>query len=236
MTAIVKRQIARKLENKRVGFTVEGNVSHNSPIGVADCVPLIGGIAQIDPAFGNNTQQRIGDRIQPKSLRVRGIVALRPDTQSSTQSLYVRVFILSQKDIKSSNTIIGGGVDVAHLLSPDYNTVPGADTQSYDGNTACTYMPVNTDKFRVYYDRVFKLAPATNNTVQNDMNCFRWSYTFSKSKLPQALTYDAQNGTYANNFAPFLALGYCYADGSMPDTVSTKIRSNCDSLLTFEDA
>lgn len=234
--SVVKRQIARAIENKRVGFKVEDFVPHNSPVSAGDCVPLIGQIEQTNPASGNNSLQRTGDKLMPKSLRVRGIVALRPDTQTSTQSLYVRVMILAQKDLKVGSQVQAGQVDAAHLLSPDYNTAPGIDQQAYDGSTASTFMPINTDKFRVYYDRVFKLSPATNATVQNELNCFRWSYTFKKSKLPQSLTYDAGNGDWINNFAPFLAIGYAYADGTAPDTVNTKIRSHCDATLTWEDA
>lgn len=211
-------------------------MSHNSGVGPADCRPLIGQIGPIDSAAGNNDQQRLGDKIRPKSLRVRGILALNPDTQTSTQTLFVRVMLLAQKDIKVGSSITGGNVDTAHLLSPDYNTTPGADQIQYTGTTANTFQPINTDKFRVYYDKVFKLCPATNATVQNDMNVIRWSHTFKKDSLPASLTYDAGNGDWANNFAPFLAIGYAYGDGTSPDVVLTKVKSHCDAYLTFEDA
>jgi len=234
--AIVKKAIDRSIQDKRVGFAVESAVSHNSPIGPADCVPLINQIGPLDSTVGNLDQQRQGDKIRLKNMLVRGILALKPEVQTSTQSLLVRVMILSQKDIKTGSSIVAGNVDAAHLLAPDYNTGPGADQQPYTGSTASTFRPINTDKFRVYYDKVFKLCPAQNVTVQNDMNVVRWSYRFSKSKLPANLTYDAGNGDWANNFAPFLAIGYAYADGTAPDTVTTKVISHCDSYLTFEDA
>lgn len=235
--ATVRRMMDKKIEDKRVGFKVEDNVSHNSGIGAADCLPLIDQIAPIDTTAGANaTQQRIGDRIRPKSLKVRGILALKPGQQTSVQPLFVRVLLLAQKDIKVGSRVTGGAVDAAHLLAPDYNSAPGADQQQYTGATACTFMPVNTDKFRVYYDKVFRLCPATNATVQNELSVARWSYTFKKDKLPATFTYDAGNGNWVNNFAPFIAIGYAYADGTAPDTVSTKVVSHVDSLLTFEDA
>lgn len=233
--AIVRRMMDKKTENKRVGFQVESNVRHNSPIGAADCVPLIGQITPIDSAVGNNDQQRIGDRIKPKSLKVRGVLALAPDVAQSIQPIFVRVLLLAQKDIKVGSSIIAGNVDAAHLLSPDYNTGPGADQVPYSGGTASVFRPVNTDKFRVYYDKVFKLCGATNVTVQNELSCVRWSHTFKKDKLPSALTYDAGNGDWANNFAPFLAIGYSYADGTAPDLVTTRVVSHCDSYLSYDE-
>lgn len=234
--AIVRKMLDKKVQDKRVGFAVETNVSHNSAIGPADCRPLLGQIGPIDSAAGNNDQQRLGDKIRPKSLRVRGILALHPDNQTSTQTLLVRVLLLAQKDIKVGSTITAGNVDTSHLLSPDYNTAPGDDQIQYVGATANTFQPINTDKFRVYYDKVFKLCPTTNATVQNDMNVIRWSHTFKKDALPASFTYDAGNGDWANNFAPFLAIGYSYADGSSPDVIITKVKSHCDAYLTFEDA
>lgn len=234
--AIVRKMIDKKIQDKRVGLQVESNVLHNSPIGPADCRPLIPQIAPIDAALGNTDQQRLGDKIRPKSMRVRGILALSPDNQTSTQTLFVRVLLLAQKDIKVGSQVAAGSVDTTHLLSPDYNTAPGADQVAYTGSTPSTFRPVNTDKFRVYYDKVFKLCPATNATVQNEMNCVRWSHTFKKDALPASFTYDNGNGDWVNNFAPFLAIGYAYADGSAPDMIISKVVSHCDSYLTFEDA
>lgn len=234
--AIVKKAIDRGIQDKRVGFTVESAVTHNSGISPADCRPLIDQIGQLDSTVGNLDQQRQGDKIRLKNMLVRGILALNPQAVQTTQSLFVRVMILAQKDIKVGSQIVAGNVDTAHLMSPDYNTGIGADQQPYTGSTLSTLRPINTDKFRVYYDKVFKLSGASNVTVQNEMNCVRWSYKFTKSKLPANLTYDAGNGDWANNFAPFLAIGYAYADGTAPDTVTTKIISHCDAYLTFEDA
>lgn len=233
---IVKRAIDRSIQDKRVGFQVEDRVFHNSPISAGDCVPLINQIAPLDSTVGNLDQQRQGDKIRLKNMAVRGILALKPDAQTSTQTLLVRVMLLAQKDIKVGSAVVAGTVDAAHLMAPDYNSAPGADQTNFSGNTVSVYQPINTDKFRVYYDKVFKLCPATNATVQNELNMVRWSYRFSKSKLPANLTFDAGNGDWANNFAPFLAIGYAYADGTAPDLVSTKIVSHCDSYLTFEDA
>lgn len=226
--------MAREKENKAVGWTIESSVSHNSPIGAADCVPVLQDIGQLDTTTGfNSAVQRIGDRIYPKSLKVRGCVSVKTG-QLTAQNLYVRVIIASQKDIKVSSGIIAGGVNANALLRPMLNTAAGADEASYSGSTQSSLQPINTDLFRVYYDKTFLVCPASNLTVENTKGSFRWGYNFKS--LPKSFSYDNTNGNYANNFAPFMALGYCYADGTAPDQATTRIVSNTYSLLTFEDA
>lgn len=230
----MKTLLGRKTENKAVGWSVESNVSHNSGILAADCVPVIQDIGQLDTTTGiNSAVQRIGDKIQPKSLRVRGCISVKTG-QTSIQNLYVRVMILAQKDIKVASGVIAGGVNTAALLRPMFNTAAGADEAAYTGSTQTSLQLVNTDLFRVYYDKTFLLCPAANPTVENTKGSFRWGYDFKQ--MPTNLTFDNTNGNYANNFAPFLALGYCYADGTAPDIATTRIVSNTYSLLSFEDA
>lgn len=234
ITDLVKTLLGRKTENKAVGWKVEDSVSHNSPIGAADCYPLVQQIGQLDVSGGiNSAVQRIGDKIQPKSLRVKGVVSIKTD-QNTIQNLYVRVLILAQKDIKVGSQVSGGSVNANALLRPMFNTAAGADQAAFGGTTQNLLQPVNTDLFRVYYDKIHKVCPASNATVENVMGSFRWGYDFKQ--LPANLTYDEGNGDWANNFAPFIALGYAYADGTAPDTATTRIVSNTYSLLTFEDA
>jgi len=234
ITDIVKTLLGRKTENKAVGWKVEDSVAHNSPIGAADCYPLVQQIQQLDVTGGiSSAVQRIGDKIQPKSLRVRGCISLR-SSQDTIQNLYVRVLILAQKDIKVGSQVAGGSVNANALLRPMFNTPAGADQAAFGGTTQNLLQPVNTDLFRVYYDRIHKLCPASNATVENTMGSYTWSYDFKS--LPANLTYDEGNADWANNFAPFVAIGYAYADGTSPDTATTRIVSNTYSLLTFEDA
>jgi len=230
---IVRRMLDRRVEDKKVGWLLESGTAHNSAIGAADCLPLIQQIVPLDTALGDTSTQRIGDRIKPKRLKVRGVISVNTQ-QPDTKNLYVRVLVLAQKDIKVGSTIVAGNVDVAHLLKPSYISAPGLVETAFGGSTHNIYEPVNTDKFKVYYDKVHKLCPASNQTVENTMGSYRWNYTFKD--LPAALTYDAGNGNWANNFAPFVAIGYAYADGTAPDVASTRIISTYSSQFTFEDA
>lgn len=227
--------IARNLENKRVGFQVETNVSHNSPIGGADCEPLVGEIVPIDTTTGQNSStQRMGDRIKPKRLTVKGIVSFKPTTCTTQQDIYVRVIIASQKSIKVGSQVLAGSVDTNRLLRPGFAT---DDQVPFAGETEELNYPINKDLFRVYMDKVYKLNVGTAGSVEAfPRYSKRWSYTFKEKNLPQSLTFDEGNGNWANNFAPFVAVGYAYSDGSSPETLTTRITSSTVSFLDFEDA
>jgi len=233
--AVVRRMISRGVANKTVGNQVENNVLHNQLIQSADCYPIIPAIAP-ESAGGISTQLRSTDRIKPKSLTVRGQVsfAYPPNTSSTSLPVHVRVLILQQKDIKNSGAITGN-VDTANLL---HSALAGNDQTSYDGTTIRHYMPINTNKFRVFMDKSFYLhsSDLLNGFGGDNVGiCKKFKYTFKS--LPSALTFDEGTGNYVNNFAPFIAIGYTYADGSAPSGVAiTWVRANVYSQLTFEDA
>jgi len=232
--SLVRQMIARDTENKAVGWKVESCVAHNSPIGSADCEPLLQEIAS-----GTNSQQRIGDRVKPKSLKVHGVISLDNGDLNTSQDIYVRVLILTQKNIKVGSQVSAGGVDTGHLLRPCF---AGADQQAFNGDTMDLSLPVNKDLFRVYYDRIHKLTSVNVNSgivglqsvEANPGYSKRWSYRFKS--LPASLTYDDGNVDWANNFAPFVAIGYAFSDCTDPDTITTRIKSNTYSILEYEDA
>jgi len=220
----MKRMLHRNVENKEIGFRVENGVAHNSAISNADLRPIVPQIAA-----GTDGSTRIGDRIKPLSLTVRGIVSMyeNPDTKP----LYVRVMILSQKDVKVGSKI-GTDTDPAHLLRPAF---PGTGEVPFIGNRAELNYPVNDNKFKVHYDKQFLLTPTA---VAAGVPAIGSQFKFAKTlkTLPSNLTYDEGNGDWANNFAPFFAIGYAYADGTAPDVTTLRISTEVYSRLTFEDA
>lgn len=228
--ALVKKMISKDTENKSVGFIVEDSVLHNSPISAADCEPLIGEIPQ-----GVDQFNRIGDRIKPKSLVVRGTLALNGSSITGGYTkvpLRVRVMILSQKDIKVGAQVQSGAVDTNHLLEPN---IAVANEVDYSGTTINALFPVNKDLFRVYYDKTFTLCGSEPEGVEAiNRFCASWSYRFKS--LPSSFGFDNGNGDWVNNFAPFLAIGYSYPDGSSADTLSRRLVSTAYARLEYEDA
>lgn len=226
MTQVAKRVISRRTEDKKTGVPVEADVNHNSAIGSADCEPVIMQLAQ-----GVDSSMRIGDRVTPKSLKVSGVLSLSPE-YDGTNTIYARVIIAAQKDIKSGAEVLTGGVDAGALLRAGYGST-GNEVQ-FTGLTQHLNMPINTELFRVYMDRTLKFTQQTTSD-NNPLQAHRWSYTFTKKHLPASLHFDEGNGNWPNNFAPFVAIGYAYADGTIPDVVDTKLISNIYAQLHFED-
>jgi len=232
---VVRQMLAKNIENKMVGNPVETNVKHNSGIGPADCEPLI---PEIPPMNVNNTSDtsllRIGDKIRPKSLRVKGTLSFQPSTSTVTQNFYARVVIVSQKNIKVGSQVLGGAVDTGRLLRPSFPAA-GVVSAPFDGNTDELDFPINRDLFKVYYDKIIKLCPAAATGVEAiPMYSARWSYKFKS--LPSSFSFDGGNGDWVNNFVPFVAIGYAYSDGTNPDVLTTRLISNVYSALEFEDA
>jgi len=225
--AIVKQTLARATENKTVGFDVENGTLHNSPISDADTAPILGSILE-----GTDSNQRIGDRVKPKSLVVRGVLGLNPDNNPNTKPMIATVMILGCKD-KKTNALVAAGAGLADLLKPNIN---GTEEVPWDGTTIRSTYPVNTDKFRVYYQRQFTIAPAAAGGENRHLDFVKWRYIFKQSKMPASLTWDEGTGDDCNNFAPFLVIGYCYTDGSAPDLVAPRLISHTHSEFSYEDA
>lgn len=223
---LMRTLIDKNTENKECGWLVE-QASHNSPITVADCYSIIKNIPE-----GTSGNTRLGDKIRPKSLVVRGVVSLNPGFQPDTKPLYVRVIIATQKDVKVAGSTTTT-VDADHLLRPA-DAALGSEV-AFDGTRTTLNFPVNNNKFRVYMDKIYALCP-TSAASGFPLNQYAFRFQKKFKKLPASLTYDAGNGDYCNNFAPFLAVGYCYQDGSAADTLTTRISTSIHSILGFEDA
>lgn len=231
MTRVAKKVISRRAEDKAIGIMVEDSILHNSGISSADCEPVIPEVSQ-----GTTSRDRTGDRLTPKSLRLNGIVSLNTAVSppNGRSDIYARVMVLAQKDVKTGGQVLGGSVNAGSLLKPGFGGT--AIEQPFAGDTQDILKPINTDLFRVYMDKTFKLSQVSEGAIeQNGSYSALWSYTFTKKNLPASLTYDEGNVDWANNFAPFLCVGYAYSDGTSPDTVATKVMSTCYAELKFED-
>jgi len=222
--------IGKEAENKTRGFIVENNVVHNAPISDADVVPLLGSIPE-----GTSSLERLGDRVKPKSLGVSGVIGLNPDYNPNNKPMIVSVMILTAKDKKTNSLITpggGGSAGLADLLKPN---IGGTEQVPWDGSTLRSNFVVNKEKFRVYYQKQFRLAPGSLAGGTREFDFIKWGYVFDSKHMPASLTYDEANGDDANNFAPFLVIGWCYTDGTAPDVVP-RLVSNTFSQISYEDA
>lgn len=224
---LMRKMISGQVENKEVSWRVDDNL-HNSPITANDCYSIIKNIPE-----GNTSYQRDGDRIKPKFLMVSGDVSVNPGYNPDTRVMYVRVIVASQKNTKQSAAGVVAGIDTDHLLRSGDATI-GAET-NFDGTLTKLRYRVNDNKFRVYFDKVFRLCP-TSAASGFPLTDNQFSFQIGTTKLPANLSFDEGAGDYPNNFAPFLAIGYCYADGGVPDTLNSRIITKVSSKLIYEDA
>lgn len=218
--------MGKEVENKTRGFVVEQNVLHNAPISDADVVPLCGSIPE-----GDASNERHGDRVKPKSLFVSGVIGLNPDYNPNNKPMIVQVMILAAKD-KKTNSLITASAGMADLLKPN---IGGTEQVNWDGTTFRSNFLVNTEKFRVYYSKQFRIAPGSLAGGTREFDFAKWAYAFDSKHMPASLTFDEGNGDDANNFAPFLVTGWCYTDGTAPD-LQPRLVSNTFSQLSYEDA
>lgn len=227
--ALVKKMIGKDQENKMRCLRIETGVLHNSAISAADCRSIIPQISQ-----GTESYERIGDRIRPKSLVVKGTITISPEQPADNRVLYVRLLLLAQKNIKVAGQVNAGGVATGQLLRP--NVGPGTTEIQYTGSTHNIHDPINRELFRVYMDKTVKLCPVDQATSVETRAPTAYSFSYSFKDLPASLTFTEDNPTFPNNFAPFFALGYAYADNGAPDVVALRVTSTVASYLTFEDA
>jgi len=221
----MRTMIGKEAENKQRGYNVETGVVHNSAISDADVVPVLGSIPE-----GTASNERLGDRVRPRSLVVRGVLGLNPDNNPNTKPMIATVMILSCKDKKTNSAVAALGAGLADLLKPN---IGGTEQVPWDGTTLRSTYPINTDKFKVHYARQIAISPAAAGGENRLLDYKRWKYRFKS--MPAALTWDEGTGDDCNNFAPFLVIGYCYTDGSVPD-VAPRLISHVSSVFTYEDA
>lgn len=221
---LMRTMIGREAENKIRGFQLEQNVLHNAPITDADVVPIVGSIPE-----GTGSLERLGDRVKPKRLTVRGVIGLNPDYNPNNKPMIATVMILSCKD-KKTNALVTAGAGLADLLKPN---IGGTEQVSWDGTTLRSTFPVNQGKFKVHYSKQFRIAPGSLGGGTREFDFAKWKYTFKS--MPASLTWDEGTGDDCNNFAPFLVIGWCYTDGSATDLVP-RLVSNSFSQLSYEDA
>lgn len=236
VTKVVKRVLSRTTEVKHVGQNVV-DAAFNSTISAAsECYPILPSVTE-----GTDGHQRIGDRIKPRYLIVKGHLQYDHGFMGNfAPPSTVRVLMLTQKNIKTSSDV-SSRVDVDHLLKDNIGTDTG---RAYTGSMFDNLAPINKDTFNVLMDRKFKMLPQlyeglgnTQDTNTKTLSGTQRTYTFYKKiKCPATLYFDDGNGNQANNFAPFVCLGAVTDDGSGPFSVSTPYHLTVQAELYFTDA
>lgn len=229
---VAKAVMKKSEETKHSGLQVV-NAAFNSTIsGANECYNCLPPIAE-----GTAGNERLGDRVKPKYLIVKG--HLMYDTGMAGDYIppsTVRLMILTQNNIKCANDL--SRVDTNRLLKDNVGTDAG---RAYTSTIFDNLAPINRDLFKVLCDKKIKMRAqiekqlGDNNTVLGYAT--QKTYSFSvRIKCPSQLKFDDDNGNYANNFAPFICMGAVNDDDSAAFSVSTPYRLSVLSEIYYTDS
>jgi len=243
--AVAKKVVADMLEDKYVSTSI--NVFSGTPISFnasissnSECYPLLPKVSQ-----GTNSNNRVGDKIRPKKLRVDFVITAN-GTLSSSQINQVRLFILQDKSLRNS-------ADLQSVPASQPGTPISAELIDFGGTTGgFSGIPdhimrrVNKQRYTVFQDRVFEILSGYGQTPNptnayigqqqyvSGEQCYKVSFVIP---TPAVLVYSGQLDTWPTNFAPFMCLGYVQPDGNaLPDYLLQRVQCNWVSHLDYEDA
>lgn len=231
----VKRLIHRTRENKLVSHVIENGVYHNSGISNADYYSVMPACTQ-----GAGDNQRIGDQISVRGMYVHVNVALISTFAfNANNPIRVRLFVLAHKSYKQTQGLAANLPPYTTLLRSNDDGTAGSTTQPYDGTPQTHILPVNKEIYTVLKEINFQLAPPDEGLGGGGNALYQANKQFKfKIRCPKLLQYDkvSTGVDFPVNFAPFMAVGYCYPDNSaIPDTTTTKVVVTARSFLYYED-
>lgn len=196
---------------------------------------------------GTSDNQRIGEKINPKSLIVRGAVAVNIVQQELVpNNLYCVIYVLQHVVFKSYQSLITGN-NFAQLLNTGENT-----TVAFEGKQTQKDLPVDKSYYRLLKKKIIPLRHAgINNTTGSNSYAvsianshkYHSNFTINLSKqLPKVFKYPEQDNAFSNdpnNSSIFMAVGYYSMDDLyntiIPVSPSTSMGLNYTSCLTFKD-
>ena len=207
--------------------------------------PAVGDFYSILPAIvqGTAKNQRVGSRVHPVKLVVRGYIVYNLDTQINARMLLLRMFCVEDKRLKS----LGTGTTSGNLIEF------GGTPVTYDGSVTRHLAPPNKDGFRIFKDKRMTMkkpygytATSTNGAQANqagslleiDSSLFRpFTIVLRPGKhLPRTMTYDeAESASYPNNSNPVVAIGYTDVFNAPADTTTTQITMSWCTTLYYTD-
>lgn len=216
---IVKRIVARQEETKCCGFSIENGTPHNAQITNADAVGLLPVVPQ-----GTGSSERVGDKVRPTLLKVKGCVSFYDRGQGNVLApMVVKIFCLRQKGLGNLQTAIPQ-LNLPNLLDN------GGATNSWDGSTQRALWRINSDLFDVLASKTIKLS---DTDVENH-KAQTGHYEFN-IKTPTLMKW-SPGQQYPDNYAPFFVLGWFYEDGSTPSAIDVNVVNTAYGFLYYKDA
>lgn len=233
-TKKVKKILHAQVETKQAFSSLPSTAFNSGITAVGDIQNLLPTIAQ-----GTADNARIGDQIKGQRLSIKGAVVYSPSAGSygtySNARLAVRIMIIQPKQYGDYSAIYNNFA----TWSP-YLLKKGGTTTNFSGTMSDLWAPINTDAITKYYDKIMYLNGAYERTAVGGYQLLG-STKFFKINLKlrnKTIKYDSSvsSGLSPTNYAPIMLIGYVHMDGSAPDSVSTAITAQYDSIFDYEDA
>jgi len=229
--------IHKQVETKELYTSMSDSalISFNSGINaLSDLQRLLPNMAQ-----GTAVNQRVGDRVKMMTHSIQGYFRIVPQTTAGAfkfGNVGVRMMVLSLKSCANYNTIDNDpfiATKLAGLLRK------GGTTVGFGGLISDLQAPINRDLYTVHSDKVFHIKQdyvmtAVGTTTQDTLRMFKINLKVKNKDLKYSD--DVDSALTPTNYAPFLAIGYSYMDGSTADTLATNLQLFFESRVTFEDA
>lgn len=236
----VKKVIDRDTETKQAWYSSGNSLTQfNSGINSA------GDMLQVVPNInvGTNTNERIGSKLKAKSLTIKGHIRYNtndiPDVNYPA-CVYVRMMVVSPKYRSNYTDNTGSTFPLTALLKK------GGATSAWTGVFSDMNAPINTDMFTVHAQRRFYLnqsvfptvgAAAPSATVSADVKNLIKFFNIPLRVKNKILRYDnsLSSNLLPTNYSPIILLGFCYMDGTSPDTISTPLGMEYIVDFRYED-
>lgn len=233
---MINKSIDSKVETKQAYHTLTPTNFNSAISGAGDCLRLIPNIAQ-----GTDGHTRLGDYIEPQSLKLNMILQMLPQDSAQTASvckLCARVMIVTPKGFPNWATAYGSTATwLPQLLKK------GGTTVGFTGDISDLYAPYNVEAITCHYNKLFFFnQPWASNAAAG-------AVTFDQSHLVKFVnktiklkgkkwhySADVDSGLTPVDAGYFLLVGYAFVDGTSPDTISTRVRVQYDTVLNYQDA
>jgi len=230
--------IHKQVEDKEA--YISGNestlISFNSGINSA------GDMLQIVPNMvrGVDVNERIGDRITLKQHTIKGYFRIVPNLaqvgQNKFANVAVRMMVLSFKSLSNYDQI---ATDTTLTTKLGGLLKKGGVTTGFTGLISDIQSPINREIFTVHYDKVYHIKQDYIQTAIGAVTADTLRMYNIKLKVKNKVLKfadDTSSGLIPTNYAPILCFGYCWMDGSAPDTTSTNLQVFHQSMIKYEDA
>ena len=162
--AVAKKVVDDALEDKYatsyLGLANGGPSYFNAGIGGNyECYPLLPLMYQ-----GTNSNQRVGDKIRPKSLRVDFIITAN-GSYNSSQLNQIRMFVLQDKSIRNSNAL--KDIPLTQTGTPIASELLdlGGSLSGFSGRPDQIMFRVNRQRYTVFKDKVIELCAGNGQTL-----------------------------------------------------------------------